>query len=287
VTGVAAHPSSTLLDRTLAFLADGSQAAPVLAREIFGLRNASDSVAARLTTALIGADPRVRQLPDGTWSLVPAGMGSPLLEDCPFAVVDVETTGGNRHRNDRVTEIAVVVVQGERIEVVLDTLINPEQPIAPMITSITNITNAMVRDAPTFAEVADDVLGALAGRVFVAHNARFDWGMVSRELRRTRAMDLSGPQLCTVRLSRRLIGGLESYSLDNVAHYLGLDNQARHRAAGDALVTARVLHQLLPRAREHDVRTVRELEKFAVTPQKRRRRNGQRGQSHPPEPRDN
>ena len=151
-----------------------------------------------------------------------------------------------------------------------------------MITSITNITNAMVREAPTFAEVADDVLGALAGRVFVAHNARFDWSMVSRELRRTRAMDLSGPQLCTVRLSRRLISDLESYSLDNVAHYFGLDNPARHRAAGDALVTARVLHRLLPRARERDIRTVQELEQLAESKRGQRGRRGQRGQSQPP-----
>ncbi len=276
MTGVSAHPRSTLLDRALVFLADGSQGAPVLAREVFGVRNASDAVAARLATALMGADPRVHQLPDGTWALVSVGVGSPLLEECPFAVVDVETTGGGRPRNDRITEIAVVVVHGERIEVVLDTLVNPEQPIAPMITSITNITNAMVREAPTFAEIADDVLGVLAGRVFVAHNVRFDWAVLSRELRRTRAIDLSGPQLCTVRLSRRLISGLESCSLDNVAHYFGLDNPARHRAAGDALVTAQVLHRLLPRARERDVRTVRELEQLAATPVKNRR--GQRGQ---------
>ena len=281
MTGVSAHPSSTLLDRALAFLADGSQGAPVLAREIFGLRNASDAVAARLAVALMGADPRVHQLPDGKWALVPVGggVGSPLLEECPFAVVDVETTGGSRPRSDRITEIAVVVVQGERIEVVLDMLVNPEQPIAPMITSITNITDAMVREAPTFAEIADEVLGALAGRVFVAHNVRFDWTVLSRELRRTRAIDLSGPQLCTVRLSRRLISGLESYSLDNVTHYLGLENPARHRAAGDALVTAQLLHRLLPRARERDVRTVRELEQLAAKPVKNGR--GRRGQSPP------
>ena len=255
----------------MALLADGSQTAPVLAREVFGLSNASDTVAGRLASALMGADPRVHQLPDGTWALVPAGAGSPLLEECPFAVVDVETTGGGRPRNDRITEIAVVVVQGERIEVVLDTLVNPEQPIAPMITSITNITNAMVRDAPTFAEIADDVLGALAGRVFVAHNVRFDWSVLSGEVRRARAIDLSGPQICTVRLSRRLVGGLESCSLDNVAHYFGLENPARHRAAGDALVTAQVLHRLLPRARDRDVRTLKELEQLAATPVKRTR----------------
>ena len=291
--GVAAHPTSTLLDRALAYLADGPRGAGDLARDVFDIRNASDAVAGRLTVALLGADPRVHQLPDTRWCLSPAAAGSPSLDDCAFAVVDVETTGGirrnqgpgrsggggggggsgrGRERGDRITEIAVVVVQGERIETVCDTLVNPEQPIAPMISAITNITNDMVRDAPTFAEVADEVLAALAGRVFVAHNARFDWGVVAGELRRARGVELAGPQVCTVRLSRRLIDDLESCSLDSVAHYFDLDNPARHRAAGDALVTARLLGLLLQRARERDIRTLRELERLLATPARRKRR---------------
>ena len=278
MTGVSAYPRSTLLERAMTYLTGGPRSAPDLARDVFGMRNAPDSVAARLAVALLGADARVYQLPDSSWAMVPAGVSSPLLEECAFAVVDVETTGAGPRNYDRITEIAVVIVQGERIETVLDTLVNPERPIAPIVTAITNITNDMVKDAPTFTEVADEVLGVLAGRVFVAHNARFDWGLVAGELRRTRGFELTGPQVCTVRLSRRLVDGIESCSLGSLCHYFGLENPARHRAAGDAMVTAQLLHRLLPRARERGVRNLRDLEQLvAVTVRsKKRARTGGR-----------
>ncbi len=276
MTGLAAHPQSTLIDRTLEALADGPRPAAVLARDVFGLANAPDSVAARVAVALLGADPRVRQMPDGAWALA-AAVGSPALDECAFAVIDVETTGGGRGRGqDRITEIAVVVVQGQRCHKVLDTLVNPECPIAPVATAITRITNDMVQQAPTFGEIADEVLGALSGRIFVAHNARFDWGIVSGEIRRARAMELTGPRICTVRLARRLVKELESCSLDAVSLYFGLENGARHRAGGDALVTAKLLSQLLGRAREQGVRTLRELEALAEAPLRSRRRKKRR-----------
>ena len=71
-----------------------------------------------------------------------------------------------------------------------ESLVNPERPIPRAICTITNITNEMVRDAPRFSEVAERLLAALAGRVFVAHNARFDWNFVSAELRRSRDLTL-------------------------------------------------------------------------------------------------
>lgn len=278
MTGVSAYPRSTLLERAMTYLTDGPRSAPDLARDVFGMRNAPDAVAARLAVALLGADARVYQLPDNSWAMVPAGVSSPLIEECAFAVVDVETTGVGPRNQDRITEIAVVIVQGERIETVFDTLVNPERPIAPIATALTNITNDMVKDAPTFAEVADEVLRVLAGRVFVAHNARFDWGLVAGELRRTRGFELAGPQVCTVRMSRRLVADLESYALGSMAHHFGLENPARHRAAGDALVTARLLHRLLPRARERGIRTLRDLEQLLATTvrSKKRRRTGGR-----------
>ena len=159
-----------------------------------------------------------------------------------------------------------MVVHGGRREVVLDSLVNPGRPIPPAICAITNITNDMVRDAPTFAEVADQVLAALAGRVFVAHNARFDWGFVSAEVRRARDLALDGPRLCTVRLARRLVQGVRSCGLDNLTQYFGFENAARHRAAGDALVTADLLERLLRLAREEGARTLQDLAAIAMRP---------------------
>jgi DNA polymerase III subunit epsilon len=270
--GLSAHPESTLLDRVLALLKEGPRPAATLCHRVIGLAGAQDAVCERIAVALLGADPRVRQLTDGRWGLVPAAHGSPLLDDCAFAVVDVETTGMRSGGDDRITEIAVVVVHAGRREVVVDSLVNPGRPIPPAICAITNITNAMVRDAPSFAEVADQVVAALAGRVFVAHNARFDWGFVSSEVRRARDLTLDGPRLCTVRLARRLVRGVRSCGLDSLTQHFGFENQARHRAAGDALVTADLLARLLRLAREEGAHTLQDLSAIALRRTGRARR---------------
>ncbi len=273
MTGVAAHQALTLADRVLVRLRDGGAAtAPALCREVLGLEGAPAAVAERVAVALLGADPRVRQLPDGRWALVAEAAGSPLLESCAFAVVDVETTGMRAGGGDRVTEVAIVLVHGERRELVFDSLVNPGRPIPAAVSHVTGITDAMVRDAPPFEAVADDVLAALAGRVFVAHNARFDWAFLDAELRRARGLALGGTRLCTVRLARRLVRGVERCGLDHLSHFLGLDNAARHRAAGDADVTARLLERLLVLARGEGARTLGDLEQC-----QQRRRRGEAG----------
>jgi DNA polymerase III subunit epsilon len=271
VTGLSTHPESTLVERVLELLRDGPSAAAGLCHRVMGLVGAPSPVCDRIAIALLGADPRVRQLADGRWGLVPEAQGSPMLDDCAFAVVDVETTGMRARARDRITEIAVVVVRGNRREVVLDSLVNPGRPIPPAICAITNISNEMVRQAPGFAEVADQVLAALAGRIFVAHNATFDWGFVSAEVSRARDLALDGPRLCTVRLARRLVRGVRSCGLDSLTHYFGLENEARHRAAGDALITAEVLARLLRLAREEGVRTLQDLEAVQTRRARRRR----------------
>jgi DNA polymerase III subunit epsilon len=270
--GLSAHPESTLLDRVLETLREGPRAAAALCHRVLGLPGAQEAVCERIAIALLGADPRVRQLADGRWGLVPEAQGSPLLDEIAFAVVDVETTGMRAGASDRITEIAVVVVHGGRREVVFDSLVNPGRPIPPAICAITHITNDMVQDAPTFAEVADQVLAALAGRVFVAHNARFDWGFISAEVRRARDLALDGPRLCTVRLARRLVKGVRSCGLDNLTQYFGFANPARHRAAGDALVTADLLDRLLRLAHEEGARTLQDLTAIATRRSRRARR---------------
>ncbi|HEX5386062.1 MAG TPA: 3'-5' exonuclease [Gemmatimonadales bacterium] len=259
MTGLAPHPAATLAARVLDRLAEGPETSAVLCAAVFGLADAPSSVAERLAVALLGADPRIHRLADGRWALVAEVQGSPLLEECAFAVVDVETTGMRASGGDRVTEIAVAVLHGRRREVVFESLVNPERRIPSVVASITGITDAMVRGAPTFAELADQVLAALGGRVFVAHNARFDWGFVGAELRRARDLALDGPRLCTVRLARKLVRGVGSCGLDSLTHHFGFANAARHRAAGDAMVTAQLLARLLELAREAGARTLQDL----------------------------
>lgn len=264
--GITPHPGGTLAEKALALMASGPLDADAIATRVLGLPGAPLAVAERLAAALLGADPRVRQQADGRWALVVAAQGSPLLEECAFAVVDVETTGMRPGEDDRITEIAVVVVQGTRRELVFDSLVNPGRPIPQRISELTGISDALVREAPGFADIADQVVAALAGRVFVAHNARFDWGFVGAEVRRAREMVLDGPRLCTVRLARRLYRGEPSYGLDALAHRFALEFPARHRAAGDAQVTGMLLERLVTAARQHGARTLADLEVLHRTP---------------------
>ena len=204
VTGLAMVSELTLVDRALARLRGGPAAAAELCAEVLGLMGAPRAVAERVAIAVLGADPRVRQLPDGRWAMLAEAQGSPHIEECAFAVIDLETTGMRARGDDRITEVAVVLVHGERREVVFQSLVNPGRHIPSMISMVTGITNDMVAHAPPFEAIADELLGILAGRIFVAHNARFDWGFLDASFRRTRGLALTGPRLCTVRLARRL-----------------------------------------------------------------------------------
>ncbi|HEY3012559.1 MAG TPA: 3'-5' exonuclease [Gemmatimonadales bacterium] len=280
--GTSAYPESTLLERVLTRLRIGPHSPSSLCHDILGLLGAPAPICDRVAFALLGADPRVRLLEDGRWSLVPEAQGSPLLDDCAFAVVDVETTGMRAGWGDRITEIAVAVVHGGRREIVFESLVNPERPIPRTICAITNITDQMVRDAPRFAELAEPILAVLSGRVFVAHNATFDWNFVSAELRRSRDLTLDGTRLCTVRLARRLVKGVRSCGLDNLCRFFGFHNGARHRAAGDALVTAELLCRLLGLAREEGARTLQDL---ALIESRRRQARRRKRLAMPTEPR--
>ena len=270
--GTNAYPDSTLLERVLAHLRLGPRTPLTLCHEVLGLMGAPAAICDRVAIALLGADPRVRQLTDGRWGMVPEAQGSPLLDECAFAVVDVETTGCRAVGGDRITEIAVAVVHGGRREIIFESLVNPERPIPRAICAITNITNEMVLGAPRFADLAERLLAALAGRVFVAHNARFDWNFVSAELQRSRDLRLDGSRLCTVRLARRLVRGVRSCGLDNLCRFFGFRNQARHRAGGDALVTAELLCRLLALAREEGARTLQDLAMIEARRTRARRR---------------
>jgi DNA polymerase-3 subunit epsilon len=168
--------------------------------------------------------------------------------DVPFLVVDVETTGISARGGDRITEVAAVLVHGARVEDAFHSLVNPGRLIPSYITHLTGISDAMVRTAPRFREIAGDLAQHLVGRVFVAHNARFDWGFLSAEYGRVANAPLGGlatAQLCTVRMARRFLSHLPRRNLDAVAWHYGVPIDGRHRAAGDARATAQVLVGLL------------------------------------------
>lgn len=159
-----------------------------------------------------------------------------LLDMQALAFVDLETTGATA-TSDRITEIGIVEVDENGVRE-WSTLVNPEIAIPSFIQNLTGISDAMVKDAPTFAEVAKEVLERLQGRLFIAHNARFDYGFLQNEFCRA-GHEFRSTVLCTVKLSRRLFPEHRKHSLDTLIERHGLSANGRHRALADA----QLIHQ--------------------------------------------
>ncbi|MEO0347039.1 MAG: exonuclease domain-containing protein [Pseudomonadota bacterium] len=160
----------------------------------------------------------------------------------PYVVVDVETTGG-RGDHHRVTEIGAVRVVGGEVVDRFQTLIQPDRRIPASITRLTGISDAMVADAPRFADIASSFAEFLEGAIFVAHNVEFDYGFISREFRRL-GSPFRMPKLCTCATMRRLFPGHASYSLKSLCADLDIALDRHHRALCDAEAAAGLLQHI-------------------------------------------
>ena len=162
-----------------------------------------------------------------------------------YSVVDIETTG-NGYKGQKITEISIFIFDGKKIIDEFTSLVNPEQKIPYFITNLTGITEAMVRTAPKFYEIAKKVAEITKDTVFVAHNVNFDYNIIRDEFK-SLGFDFKRKKLCTVRLSRKIIPGLASYSLGNICSAEGIEIAARHRAKGDAEATVELFRRLIKR----------------------------------------
>lgn len=160
-----------------------------------------------------------------------------------YAIVDIETTGGNAS-GSRITEIAILIHDGEKEIERYETLVNPQREIPLPIFALTGITDEMVRHAPVFDAIAEKVAAMLTNRVFVAHNVNFDYSFVRHQLEEA-GIKWTAAKLCTVRAARKIRPGLPSYSLGNLCRSLNINIENRHRAGGDAAATAILFSRLL------------------------------------------
>lgn len=160
-----------------------------------------------------------------------------------YSIVDIETTG-NRMSGNRITEICIVRMLGDEVLEKFTTLVDPETLIPDFITGLTGIDNEMVAAAPLFAEVAEEIERMTRDSIFVAHNVNFDYNIIRNEFKRL-GYDFKRKKLCTVRLSRELIPGMNSYSLGKLCNSLGISLNNRHRAEGDTDATVILFKKLL------------------------------------------
>jgi DNA polymerase III subunit epsilon len=166
-----------------------------------------------------------------------------LLSILLFAVTDIESTGGNISQG-RIMDIAIFVTDGVEITEEYSTLIKPDRKVHRYVSKLTGINDEMLIEAPTFEEEVEKIAKITQGKILVAHNAEFDFGMLQMEFARAQR-PFNRRTLCTVEASRALIPEHKSYSLGNLSDDLQIKVENRHRAHGDALATVGILNYLI------------------------------------------
>jgi DNA polymerase-3 subunit epsilon len=168
-----------------------------------------------------------------------------------YAILDIETTGG-QFNEEGITEIAIYKFDGHEVIDQFISLVNPEKEIQPFVVKLTGINNAMLRSAPKFYEVAKRIIEITNDCILVAHNTSFDYRILRTEFNRL-GYDFIRPTLCTVELSKKLIPGMDSYSLGKLVRALGIPVTDRHRASGDAIATVKLFKMLLEKDVEKEI----------------------------------
>ena len=254
---------SLLINETVAMLRmfGGRASAVKIADYVMNIRKPEPAMARLLVQDLCERDPRLRLIED-TIELVQDAVEARRLLETDFVVFDLETTGA-KAPPCRVTEIGAFRVSNGRITEQFHTLVNPQIPIPAFITSLTGISDDMVREAPLFSEVVDDLLAFLGDSVLVAHNAQFDMRFINHEISRVYGeYRLANPCLCTVQLSRKLLPDIENHKLKTVAEHYSISLINHHRASDDAKATAEIFVNLLGMlhlAGVHDIGSIKRL----------------------------
>lgn len=169
-----------------------------------------------------------------------------------YAIVDIETTGSFPDQNG-ITEIAIVLFDGEKVEKRFSTLINPGYPIPKFVAHLTGITDEMANAAPAFEALAPKIFDMLNQRIFVAHNVNFDYTFLKYHFKKC-GLEWNAKKLCTLKLSRKAFPGLPKYGLGHLCRSLDINIKNRHRAGGDADATAIVFEKILQTGGEKLIR---------------------------------
>lgn len=189
------------------------------------------------------------------------------MENTKFVILDIETTGLSRYAN-KITEFSALKVTPDNNTTTLSTidkystLINPQKRIPSFITSLTGITNNMVKDAPTFPDASAEIRKFIGSNVIIAHNSTFDYNFLNHNFKETGTDELENSAICTCKLSRRLIPNLSSYKLENLCSHLRIDNQQAHRAMSDVLATKELFSRLYRHMKKRNIHTVEDAIRF-------------------------
>jgi len=238
---------------------------PSLYRFVRGREPASpEEIAARLLSlpesngdARIHVERLVENDPRFLWEgerLRTVDLASLALEDAPYVVFDLETTGSSAGKG-KITELGALKLSGGRVVDRFSTLVNPGRPIEPFVVRLTGITDSMVAEAPGITEAMLRFEEFIEGTVLVGHNVHFDCSFVTAA---REGVPLPNPILDTLRLARCLMPGLRRYRLSSLVSHFGVRQIPNHRALSDATATAGVFLRLLKLLRSAGVGSVGE-----------------------------
>jgi len=257
---------SALVQDTFDLLTANDGRAPFteIADVVFRLSHAGEELAALLVADLIRNDPRFR-IEAAHLAIVDDDTELRSLNEIDFVVLDVEAIVA-RTQPARIIELGAYRVRDGQIRDDFQTLINPEARLPRFIATMTGISDEMLAAAPKFAEIIGAWLAFAGDAVLVAHNSSFDLPLLNREIARVfPGYRLRNHELCTVNLARHLVLNSDGHNLDALADHFGIENPERHRAAGDALTTARILLRLLDQLEAGKVRTLVEARTFRAS----------------------
>ncbi len=245
-------------------------------RHVFGA-GSPPSLWRTLIRTVLDEPETFRLRPDLHWALVEAMPILTNMDDLAgvgeYIVLDVETTG-LRPFQQRLIEVCALRVRDGEIAEIFTTLLNPEKRLPRFITELTGITDEMVSRAPRFKAVADSLLHFIGERLVIGHNVRFDISFINAELGRAGRPPLINPRLDTLSLAVRLLPGLKKPNLERMAATLGVPAENRHRAEGDARLTAASFLRLLPLAKQAGLPTIDAMQALAIPTTAEPRGNG-------------
>jgi DNA polymerase III subunit epsilon len=229
-----------------------------------GTATAKNPVWVTLLRKALNSSSLFEQAENSDWVLTAWRSTHRSLDEIEYVVLDTETTG-LRPGSHRVIEIAGVRIRGGEALGSFQTLLNPGTRLPSFIVQFTGINQEMVNTAPKAAEIFPDFLSFIDGAILVGHNVGFDLGFLSYEARLL-GLDFPIDGLDTIPLARRFLPALRRFKLDSVADHLKIATANRHRALGDARVTAAVFIKLLALAQEQGIQTLGHLRRRLQLP---------------------
>src|SRR3989440_5986216 len=239
----------------------------LLIQHLFGVSEGSTGRPAVWTMLLrqtLQSSSLFEQADEQHWSLSAWRSTQLSLDEVEFVVLDTETTG-LRPGPNRVIEIAGIRMRAGEVIDSFQSLVNPNRRLPPFIVQFTGITQEMVARAPGAEQIFPDFLQFIEGAILVGHNIGFDIGFLSYEAQLLGyAFPIDG--LDTISLARRFLPGLRRFKLDAVAGHLKIPAANRHRALGDAKVTAAIFMKLLNLAQQEGIQTLGNLHRRLQLP---------------------